>query len=83
MNHIVIDDKSLCCGCGACVQKCPVQCITLKYDEEGFSYPQVDEKKCINCNQCEKVVLFNENKKIIRKAIPHLVLLPLTRQRIF
>ena len=52
---VVIEDKINCCGCGACVQKCPVQCITLNYDEEGFGYPKVDEKKCINCNQCEKV----------------------------
>lgn len=33
---IQIKDKSKCCGCMACVQKCPKQCITMKEDEEGF-----------------------------------------------
>ena len=24
-------------------------------DEEGFEYPQIDEKKCVGCHQCIKV----------------------------
>lgn len=48
-------DKSKCCGCMACVQKCPKQCITMKEDEEGFFYPYVDKTLCANCNLCEKV----------------------------
>ena len=47
--------KMDCCGCGACVQRCPKQCITMKEDEEGFLYPVVDAGKCINCGLCEKV----------------------------
>ena len=47
--------KMDCCGCGACVQHCPKQCITMKEDEEGFLYPVVDAGKCINCGLCEKV----------------------------
>ena len=31
-----------CCGCGACAQICPKQCISLKEDKEGFLYPTVD-----------------------------------------
>ncbi len=65
MNHIQIKKPSDCCGCGACVQKCPMKCITMSYDEEGYKYPQVDDKKCINCNQCNKVCpLQKENKEI-------------------
>lgn len=52
---IQITDKSLCCGCAACVQKCPKQCITLHEDHEGFLYPKVDTDTCINCGLCEKV----------------------------
>lgn len=52
---IQIKDKSKCCGCMACVQKCPKQCITMKEDEEGFLYPHVDESLCVSCNLCEKV----------------------------
>lgn len=52
---IQIKDKSACCGCAACVQRCPKQCISLKEDKEGFLYPIVDKNTCINCGLCEKV----------------------------
>ena len=52
---IEIKDKKDCCGCSACVQRCPKQCITLKEDNEGFLYPIVDKKTCIDCGLCEKV----------------------------
>lgn len=52
---INITDKTKCCGCGACAQKCPKSCIKMKYDNEGFLYPSVDESTCIDCGLCEKV----------------------------
>ena len=52
---IEIKDKKDCCGCSACVQRCPKQCITLKEDNEGFLYPIVDKGTCIDCGLCEKV----------------------------
>ncbi len=52
---IHITDKKNCCGCSACVQRCPKQCIRLEEDTEGFLYPQVDEETCIKCGLCEKV----------------------------
>lgn len=52
---INIEDKHNCCGCGACAQKCPKQCITLKQDNEGFLYPEVGPENCIDCGLCEKV----------------------------
>lgn len=52
---INITDKHNCCGCGACVQKCPKQCISLSEDNEGFLYPKVDTSVCIDCGICEKV----------------------------
>lgn len=51
---IKITDKKDCCGCAACVQRCPKHCISMKEDEEGFLYPLVDEASCINCGLCEK-----------------------------
>lgn len=61
---ITIIDKSKCCGCTACVQRCPKQCITLKEDDEGFLYPHVEINKCIGCNLCEKVCpLINISEK--------------------
>ena len=50
-----IEDKKGCCGCSACVQRCPKQCISLYEDEEGFLYPKVDVATCIDCGLCEKV----------------------------
>lgn len=52
---IQIIDKAKCCGCNACVQRCPKQCITMHEDEEGFLYPKVDQASCINCGVCDKV----------------------------
>ncbi len=52
---INITDKRNCCGCGACAQRCPKQCITMQSDKEGFAYPVVDTKQCTNCGLCEKV----------------------------
>lgn len=52
---ITITDKSQCCGCSACVPRCPKQCISMQMDNEGFLYPQVDTTKCVDCHLCEKV----------------------------
>lgn len=52
---ITITDKSQCCGCSACAQRCPKQCISMQMDNEGFLYPQVDSSKCVDCHLCEKV----------------------------
>lgn len=52
---INIEDKKQCCGCSACVQRCPKQCIVMKEDEEGFLYPVADKDVCIDCNLCEQV----------------------------
>lgn len=60
---IEIIDKKECCGCYACKNICPKDCIDMNVDEEGFWYPKVDMLKCINCNLCEKVCPFIEDPK--------------------
>lgn len=52
---ITISDKSLCCGCTACMNACPVQCIVMRRDREGFDYPVANPDRCIGCGKCEKV----------------------------
>lgn len=52
---INIVNKEDCCGCKTCSMKCPVNCIMMIRDDEGFSYPKVDIDKCINCSMCEEV----------------------------
>ena len=53
---IQISDKKKCCGCTACVNACPVQCIVMRRDrEEGFDYPVANPDICIGCGKCEAV----------------------------
>lgn len=52
---IKITDKSSCCGCEACRNVCPRQCITMQEDREGFVYPEVDATACVDCGLCETV----------------------------
>lgn len=51
---IEIKEKQKCCGCWACENVCPKQCITMEMDDEGFRYPVVDKDKCVDCHLCEK-----------------------------
>lgn len=48
------ESKINCCGCGACAQICPKNCIEMKEDREGFAYPVIDQTRCIGCGLCEK-----------------------------
>ena len=60
---IQLSDKSHCCGCYACVQACPKQCIQMLEDNEGFVYPHVGAASCIDCDLCQKVCpVINQNK---------------------
>lgn len=60
---ISITNPKECCGCGACAQICPKQCISLKEDKEGFLYPAVDNSSCIDCGLCERVCpVINQNE---------------------
>lgn len=52
---IRIKNKKNCCGCEACVQACPKQCISFIQDSQGFYYPSVNASSCINCGICSKV----------------------------
>ena len=53
---ITISDKTLCCGCSACVSACPAQCIVMRRDREGFDYPVINSPDlCVGCGKCEKV----------------------------
>ncbi len=52
---IEIKTKKDCCGCYACYNICPKECITMESDNEGFWYPKIDKNKCINCNLCKKI----------------------------
>lgn len=61
---IKLKSKYDCCGCQACINICPVKCISIISDNEGFLYPEFDENRCINCNKCEKACpILNKQEK--------------------
>lgn len=66
---IKLVNKIKCCGCSACVNVCPKQCITMEQDEEGFLYPKVNESDCVNCGLCNSVCPF-EKAEPVRLAKP-------------
>ena len=57
----IVNEKSKCCGCTACVNSCPLDenAISLSFDEEGFLYPVIDTDKCIECHACVKACFYH------------------------
>ena len=41
-----------CMGCGACAASCPKSCIEMRYDNEGFLQPHVNQQRCVSCGRC-------------------------------
>lgn len=56
----LFEQKKDCCGCLACKNVCPKQAVTVKPDENGFIYPQINEELCIECGLCDKVCDFKK-----------------------
>lgn len=77
MNNILENfNKEMCCGCSACKNICPKNAIEMKYDDQGFLYPNIDYDKCVNCGLCVKVCDFkkfkpNTEAKIDAYALKH------------
>lgn len=57
---VLCEEKKDCCACGACVNICPKQAISLKSDENGFLFPKIDTQKCIECGLCKNVCDFKK-----------------------
>lgn len=55
----VLPNKAECCGCGACAQICPVGCISMRADSEGFLYPVIDAQVCSDCGLCKESCFVN------------------------
>lgn len=67
MSYLVSKDKKECFGCGCCREICPIKCIVMMKDKEGFSYPQINMEQCINCRKCITVCPYQNNLKLIDK----------------
>ena len=64
--------KEKCSGCGVCSVCCPQNCITMKPDNLGFEYPQVDKTNCTECGLCDRVCHSNKDNKqeILQEILP-------------
>lgn len=51
---IQLADKYHCTGCSACAQVCAHQAIQMLPDVEGFFFPKIDDKVCVECGLCSK-----------------------------
>ncbi len=47
--------RDVCVGCAVCIDICPMKCISMQFDQEGFLISVIDEKNCIDCGQCLRV----------------------------
>lgn len=59
---VLYEQKENCCGCSACYSVCQVGAISMKPDEEGFLFPEINSSKCIKCYQCLKVCAFKQDQ---------------------
>lgn len=55
MDNTIIGIGDKCFGCRACEQGCAHRAITMKYTDEGFLYPLIDPRQCVNCGICRKL----------------------------
>lgn len=60
-NYWKNGDVKDCCGCGACLNICPKNCISMQCNDEGFLSPVKNISLCIDCGLCEKVCPFSDN----------------------
>lgn len=61
----VFDKKENCSGCGVCKAVCSENAITIKQDDCGFYYPEIDTKRCVLCGKCQSNCHFI-NKSVSR-----------------
>lgn len=55
VNTIQCLSKEKCTGCASCINRCPLDCITMQSDEEGFLFPVIDESRCTRCGECKAI----------------------------
>lgn len=61
---VLFEDKTNCCACGACVNVCPKDAVSMKEDQCGFLYPMIDTQKCVGCGRCKKVCSYQNEKEM-------------------
>lgn len=57
---VLFEKKEQCCGCGACMNICPKQAISMIEDEYGFIYPVIEPSSCVGCGLCKNVCVYQK-----------------------
>lgn len=52
---IRLANEKLCTACGACVERCPKNCISMEERQIGGCFPLINKNECIECHSCERV----------------------------
>jgi ferredoxin len=78
MLHLIVR-KELCTGCEACLAACPVDCIAMAVDEEGFRYPEANPDECIHCGKCERVCPIRNDRVATERDVPPEAIAAVTR----
>ncbi len=63
----LFQNKQACTGCHSCYNRCPVGAISMDPDVEGFLYPRIDPKKCIQCDLCLRVCPIYKEPSVSKK----------------
>lgn len=58
---ILFRNKKDCCACGACMNACPKEAISMQEDKHGYIYPVIAPQQCIGCNRCKKVCAYQND----------------------
>lgn len=53
MKNWLLDTQ--CTACGACMNICPVQAISMEVDPYGFSQIKIADNLCIECGKCKSI----------------------------
>ena len=48
-------NPSKCTGCRACYSICPHHAIVMRPDKNGFPYPAIQKKECVECGLCRDI----------------------------
>lgn len=67
MRDAPFDSEETCCGCGACVSKCPQNAIKMHRNKYGFLYPKILTDKCVSCGLCMNVCPIGND---VQSALP-------------
>lgn len=68
---VIINKKSDCSGCEACLNICPQNAINMSSDDEGFWYPVIDSDTCIGCNKCNRICPIKNFEEIHSSSVQY------------